>query len=358
MISPLSWEQEKIYFSYPSYFNDLCSALQRAQKSVIFEVYIFASDQDGQQIADILMELAKRQVKVQVLVDGLGSGHFLSVFYARFVEHSIEVKIFNPLRLLGALNKRDHRKVCIIDDIMVFSGGMNIGSLFKGWRDTAVCVQGIEAHKLTLAFNYTWQMAWPQQKSIALEANLKKAPHPLSPLFRFNTGLRMRLHESKALALKIKQAQKLIWITNAYFIPPRKFIKALSMASKRGVDVRLVLPEKSDLFFTTMASRSIYENLLKCGVKIYEYRPSILHAKTMLIDDWAIVGSSNFNHRSLIHDLELDIVLTSTKSIQILKDQYLIDQNNSKNFLISDWYQRPWYKKILGRFFMLFRYWI
>src|SRR3989344_6416821 len=147
----------------------------------------------------------------------------------------------------------------------------------------------------------------------------------------------------------IEKCQKRIWMTNAYFVPDNFLLKALVDAADTGVDVRIILPKKSDLRFMTWASATFHENLLKAGIRIFEYVPSILHAKTLIIDDWVLVGSSNMNYRSLLHDLEVDINVASLTAKKTLEQQFLTDQQACKEIFLKQWMQRPLRQRIMGR---------
>ncbi|GAH09354.1 unnamed protein product, partial [marine sediment metagenome] len=150
-----------------------------------------------------------------------------------------------------------------------------------------------------------------------------------------------------------------IWITNAYFVPDNVLLKRLRDAANNGIDVRILLPKKSDVMVMPWASSTFYYRLLKSGVKIFEYLPSMLHAKSLIIDNWALIGSSNLNHRSLLHDLEADIMLKSTESIKQLESDFLNDLTQSREVELDSWHIiRPLRQRLVGRMVLYMKYWI
>lgn len=163
------------------------------------------------------------------------------------------------------------------------------------------------------------------------------------------------LHE---INQKIKKAQSRILITNPYFIPRPSVLRNLKKAARQGKQVMLLLPAVSDVWFVKEASRSLYERLLKAGIQIFEYQSKVLHAKTMIIDNWATIGSSNLNHRSLIHDLEISAILNTPEVIALLNDQWEKDLKLAKKIKLADVVNRNIFRKILGRFCYWFRYWL
>jgi len=147
-------------------------------------------------------------------------------------------------------------------------------------------------------------------------------------------------------------------ITNAYFIPRRSVLRALKKAAQRGVEVALVLPALTDVPIVQWASRSLYYRLLKAKVRIFEYQPSVLHAKTVIIDNWATVGSHNLNHRSMIHDYEVEAVLTDNQSLNELVNQWQIDVKSSQEITLESLGKFPWWTRWISRLAYWFRYWI
>jgi cardiolipin synthase len=153
----------------------------------------------------------------------------------------------------------------------------------------------------------------------------------------------------------MRSAQKRVWITTAYFAPSHGLLRALESAVDNGADVRILVPRNSDIFFMPWVTRAYYSRLLKRGVKIYEYLPRFLHAKSAVIDDWALVGTTNLNRRSFAHDFEIDVVLSKVGSVEELATQFLVDLNSSEQIMVP----AGGVKAFLGRWVsLIFKNWI
>jgi cardiolipin synthase len=156
--------------------------------------------------------------------------------------------------------------------------------------------------------------------------------------------------------VRILGAERRIWIANAYFVPDGSLVRALRVAAEAGVDVRVVVPAVSDIFFMPWVTSAFHVGLLRAGVKIFEYTGGMMHAKTMLIDDWGLVGSSNLNHRSLLHDLEADVVVDSSGACSSLEGQFKSDCENARQVTLDTWTERPWLERTIGRMLLWMRW--
>tara|TARA_R110002167_G_scaffold136291_4_gene322967 strand:+ start:436 stop:1590 length:1155 start_codon:yes stop_codon:yes gene_type:complete len=358
--------QEIIYTDANSYFDGVIESINQARHSVDLEVYIFDNDVLSKKIVDALTQAAKRNVKVRVLTDGVGACIDFYHIAKKLIAAGAEVKIFHPLpwhieqwrlslthskglqkflHLLTSINKRNHRKLILIDHRSAWLGSFNISQKHlpkenKGehWRDTAIEVKDIDLEDLQIAFDSCWHK-WPK-KQTALYL-------PQSP-FMFNFTRALRIKQRKRLLERIQKADKKIWITNAYFVPDKHLLEALSFASYRGIDVRILLPRTSDIFFIPWASAYFYNRLLKSGARIFEFQGRVLHAKTLIIDDWAVIGSSNLNRRSLHHDLELDYSLQLPESKQKLSRSFEVDLKESEELDAKNFEQTRIWQRILG----------
>jgi cardiolipin synthase len=158
------------------------------------------------------------------------------------------------------------------------------------------------------------------------------------------------------LLLRISRAQHKIWITNAYFVPDGSLLRALSAAAMGGIDVRIIVPGFSDVVFMPWIASAFHLGLLRAGVRIFEYRRSILHAKTLVVDTWGLVGSSNLNHRSLLHDLEIDVEVVTDEGRAALERHFSEDLESSVEVTLATWHNRPWIERTIGRMLLAFRY--
>ncbi len=356
--------------------------IAKAKHSIDLETYLFHNDTLGKRIALELAEAAKRGVKVRVMVDGAGSPLW-SANFARFLEESgVKTKVFHPfpwqlwdwsrsivklpslikwIYLILKINFRNHRKVCIIDKEIAYIGSLNISKYHlsteeggDGWRDTSVRLTGTDLKELIKAFDVAWYHRTIKERLREIFRQIRK-----DPLIRLNYTRHRRRILYKNLLRKMANCTRRIWITNAYFVPDNFLLKRLKDAARSGIDVRILLPRKSDVAMMPWASSTFYYSLLKAGVRIFEYLPSMLHAKSLIIDDWMVIGSSNLNHRSLIHDLEADIHIASKEAKRILEQQFLEDLKNSREVSLDSWQTlRPRSQRLMGRLVLYIKYWI
>ena len=330
----------QIYFSGDEYFQACLDSISKAQKSITLKSYIFEVDNIGMQFLAALDRSTQRGATVLITIDGWGSYNSIHKISEECLRRKFQFRVHHPiLSHFRWLNRRDHRKFILIDDRIILLGSFNISKVHSfaqmgrlAWRDTGIKIE------------FT-------NKSL----NAKIIEHPI---LQSNIKPFERFLMNRKLNRRIKTAQKFIHITNPYFIPRPRLIKNLKKSAKNGVQVKLLLPSVSDVWLVRLASRSIYRRLLNAGINIYEYQPCVLHAKTIQIDNWATIGSLNLNHRSLLHDLEIEAILTEPKDLKILSEQWEIDLKNSKKITKQDLEDSSIIQKILGQFVYWFRYWL
>lgn len=370
---------EKIFFNGSYFFDSLLADINSAQKTIDLETYIFALDTLGKKIFEALIKAAKRGAIIRVLVDGAGTPQWNSKYIKNLEAAGGQTRIFHPfpwrlwqwsrsrvrvpsilkaIYLLLKINSRNHRKVCIIDNKIAYIGSCNIccSHLIKEqqgdeWRDTGVRLEGIDLQELNKSFDAAWH-------HLPIHERIKQSFHHIytNPIIRLNNTRHRRRILYKHLLRRIKNCKKRIWLTNAYFVPDNFLLKRLTEAAESGVDVRILLPKKSDVAFMPLASCTFYNNLLKAKVRIFEYLPSMLHAKTLILDNWMTIGSSNLNYRSLLHDLEVDINIRQTASKQLLEEQFLKDLQQAKEISLNNLQPRFFYQRIIGRLLLYLKY--
>jgi cardiolipin synthase len=350
-----SWEEEKIFFSGDDYFADQISHFERAQRSIDIETYIFADDETGLEFEKALLAAHKRGVRVRLMVDGFGSIEWLNTRSAKLTNQGLPLRIYHPVFLFRefiqhdfkfnsflnitdgstSLNRRNHRKSCVVDGEVAWVGSQNITQVhsrrfFKEhcWRDTGVRVKG-DLTALIAGFEYLWRKSRDPEKRRLWKPNLPESGVS-SPLIRSNYTAHLRRKGFDEFLNRLKNARQRIHLTTAYMAPSLKLVTILCEASQRGVDVKVLLPGVSDVIFMPWIARSFYKELINCGVQIYEYLPCVLHAKTIVVDDWAKVGSTNLNGRSFRQDQEVDVVLTRTESVEIIEEQFMEDLDSSE----------------------------
>lgn len=371
------WNRVEVYNSGDRFFEDVERALAEAQRTIDMESYIFALDQAGERVLRALEGATARGVRVRLAVDGIGSSTWTRALRERAKSGGILFKVYHELpwerwrrgeslgarkwglsRILQRLNTRNHRKVCIIDGMRAFVGSMNVSACHlstvvgsAAWRDTGVLVEGPDVGVLRDSFEEVWTRSWRR-----LRRRFKRKRVQSNELVRLNVRHRERQSHYLDLLVRIVRAQQRVWITNAYFVPDGSLLRALTIAAQADVDVRILVPRFSDIVFMPWIASAFQLGLLRAGVKIFEYQRSILHAKTMLVDDWALVGSSNLNHRSLLHDLEADVVVADDKARSSLEEQFLLDCEQSEQVTLENWRRRSLIERFLGRLLLAFRY--
>ena len=376
-------------------YRAMLEAIRSAKHHVHMESYIFEADEVGQEFAAALIERVKAGLKVRLMYDSVGSNTTPPEFFKEIAASGVEVVEFNPVtpaKMMtegAALNHRDHRKLTIVDGRLAFLGGINISGVYgstdgsslgsssdayrsghgmggsgslggssrgqagsdppfeqRPWRDTQVRVEGPVVADLQRAFLKQWER---QKKEEVPEDNqLFPELKPQGPqVVRAIAGSPSDSDKGlnafyMTLISAIECAETEIRITNAYFVPHQELLKALKDAAKRGVDVKLILPSRTDSWLVFHAGRSYYEELLEAGVKIFERKRRLLHAKTAVIDGvWSTVGSTNLDWRSLLHNDELNAVILGTEFAAQMNAIFEKDLANSGEITLADWHNRP-----------------
>lgn len=377
------WDSEKVYFSGDLFYSALLRDIESARATIEFETYIFTIDKIGERVLEALARAAARGVSVRLLIDGVGSYTWTLADLETWRARKLLIRVFHPLpwqthrtwiweflkqRWFSTsrswMNRRNHRKVTILDGKVAYLGGMNICanhstecSGLNAWRDTMVRVEGARGVRtLRQAFEMAWRM--PRKKKFWRRLRRRAQKVAGFGLVRLNYSRRARLRFHRELFRRLVRAQKRIWITTPYFVPPPSIYRALRVAAWSGVDVRILVPAKNDVWFMKIVGRAYYGALQASGARIFEYEPSILHAKTTIIDDWVTVGSANYNHRSFLHDLEVEVRLVSPEATLTLERQFLADQHESREVLPWRWRRRMFWMRITERLMLRFRYWI
>lgn len=320
----------------------LRAAIEEARERVHFENYIIRGDATGRSFADVLVAAARRGVTVRVIYDPIGCRRTPRAFWRRLRAGGVEVRAFNPPRWLSPARwrMRDHRKYVAVDGRAAVVGGFCIGDEWAGdpgrsrhaWRDTAVRICGPAVPALEFSFARIWAMAGPPIP--ALEANGAVQPCGRAKV-RVIEGAPSRLGVYLTVELLAAGAAERLWITEAYLFPPRTMYASLVAAARDRVDVRLLLPGKSDIPAIAALARTGYRELLDAGVRVWEWRGPMLHAKTVLVDgSWFKVGSSNLNASSLKLNHELDLLIEDDGIAQDALVQFRHDLSHSVEIVL------------------------
>lgn len=330
------------------YLAALLAALEQAQKYIFLEFFIIQEGVMWNSILDILTKKAAQGVEVRILYDDIGCFVLLPSDYCKqLAKRGIQAQIFNPLRTVLAinLNNRDHRKIVSIDGKIAFTGGINLADEYINavekhgiWKDSGIKIEGPGAWSLTVLFLQMWELGRQmrskqripitQQQFLPFypaETEMKPQvlshgyvqPYGDSPMDDENVGEHVYMQ-------LISTAKKYIYITTPYLILDDSVISALILAAKSGVDVRIITPQIADKWFVHITTRSFYQELIAGGVKIYEFTGGFIHAKTLTTDDdAAVVGTTNFDFRSLYLHFECGVILYNSEVIEQIKNDFL-----------------------------------
>lgn len=330
----------QVYTYGQDLYEDMIRAIDEAQEKVCFETYIWKADDWGHRVKDALVRAANRGVEVYVIWDAFANLVVDPRFY-RFPEH-IHTLRFPLLRgLWGPRNwGRDHRKLLVVDEEIGFIGGYNVGDLYAtGWRDTHVRIVGPDAAELDNAFTDFWN-DHRRRHAPRLEDNRRRGWFGRIRVHR-NTP-RIAVYPIRNLYLEaIDRAQEKIWLTHAYFIPDDDLVSALRQAARRGVDVRIIVPERSNHVVADWLSRGHYSRLLHAGIRLFLYQDAMVHSKTATIDEaWVTIGTANLDRLSLMGNYEINLDLTDRDVARHMEEIFEMDLTNCYELTLEKWESR------------------
>jgi cardiolipin synthase len=356
----------KLLYKGTDSFDTIFSEIEKAEDIICLQFYIFRNDETGTELSDLLRKKAKEGVRVYILYDHFGSLGTPSKFWNSLKKEGINVRASRPFKWkrLSDYPRRDHRKLIIIDRKKAFTGGLNIANEYRGfhirlkkegWRDTGIMIEGPAADELFRVFEKTWYI-WGGERietGIFLPERFDDGL-PVIPIFASSARGRRRMR--KLLYYSISNAKRTIHLTTAYFTPSRRMIDSLEDAVRRGVDVRLLLPGKSDVPAAHYAGRAFFTRLLRRGVRIFNYQGDVLHAKSYVFDGyWSIVGSANLDFQSLRWNDEGNVGIIDEDFGREMMRVFEEDLKRSVEIRVEEWLRRPWNEKLKERFFALFR---
>lgn len=353
------------YSDGASKFQALCTEIKKAQKYIHIQYYIFMDDNIGNEIKNLLIEKAHQGVEVRLLYDDVGSWKTKNKFFQSMIDEGIQVqgflKVFFPI-LTSRVNYRNHRKVVVIDGLVGFMGGMNVADRYiEGvnngiWRDSHFKLEGNAIHGLQTAFAIDWYATCSEYLSSDKYIpfiNRARGHNLMQILTSGPMGEFKELHQ--AICRAIFNAKKSVYIQSPYFIPTDGLLLAIQTAALSGVDVRVMIPKKSDTTFVQIATLSYIKNLLDAKVKVYFYTKGFIHSKLMVIDDkLTITGSANMDVRSFEHNFEIEAFIYNSKTTIEAKEIFLRDMSDSEIVVAEKWDARPRYMKFMESVLRLF----
>ena len=337
----------------PATFQAMLDLIDRASASVCLESYIFRADTVGQEVAAALTRAAARGIEVRLLLDWIGGRSTARSLIRALRRTGVHVSVFNPpgfRRWLGLI-PRDHRKLLVVDGRTGITGGVGVGrewttGLLKRdgsrWRDTAVVIEGPAAGDLQTAFDNMWLRTRSVERRgshrllrrQARGAHLDPALHTPS-LVGIIEGEPLRMRVARSLQFQAISDERSIWIATAYLVPSPSDVECLNGAARDGVDVRVLLPSRNDHPWVSLIARRFYRRLLMNGVRIWEWKGEMMHAKTTVIDGrWVRVGSTDFNPFGVAINFELDAVIEDPRLGAEAEAMFLADLENSREITL------------------------
>lgn len=383
--SPLtSGNKVALLIDGPATYAAMFQAMENARDHINLETFIIEDDEAGRRFSDLLLKKQAEGVQVNLIYDSRGSFGTPDPFFQRLRDAGIQVLAFNPVNPLEARGSwsvahPDHRKILIVDGKVVFTGGINISAVYSSslsgrrrlsggkrdekapmpWRDTDVRIEGPAAAEFQKLFLETWRLQkGPELSERDYYPDLKAEGNTLVRAVGSSPGHSNRLTFVLYVSA-ITFSENSLHLTNAYFVPDDETVKALCDAARRGVDVKLVLPGNTDSSLTLNAGRHYYSGLLKAGVKLYERRDVLLHAKTAVIDGvWSTVGSTNMDFWSFSSNDEVNAVILGKEFAVEMERMFSADLAKSHEIRPGEWDKRAALSKVKEWFAHLFARWL
>jgi cardiolipin synthase len=333
-------------------YADMLAAIDGAQRQILFETYIWKGDEVGEKFKAALAAAADRGVEVYCIYDGFAN----LVVSPRFKRFPSSMKVlrypayaagwrFFDLRRYG----RDHRKILVVDDQEAYVGGYNIGSAYETeWRDTHVRITGPGVQDLRRAFADFWNLHRRRRIRASERPLLVETASVWEPHIRLQRNVpRLWMFPIRGMYLEaINRASTNIWMTHAYFIPDQTFVDALRAAAHRGVDVRLLVPLKSNHIVADWLSRGYFSQLLEAGVRIYRFKDAMVHAKTSTVDgSWSTVGTANIDRLSLQGNYEINVEVIDHALAKTFEEIWSVDESNCIELTRGEWEARDLHRR-------------
>ena len=334
----------------------LLKAIADAKHHIHVQFYIFEDDAVGRLVRDALVDKAREGIEIRVLYDDVGCWKVPHVFYDEMREAGIETRSFLKVRFprfTSKVNYRNHRKLVVVDGEVGFIGGMNLAERYlKGvawgiWRDVMIRIEGKAVYGLQTSFLVDWYAT--DHSLITSSRYFPKMEEKGHALIQMVTSDPVGEWKDimQGLLLMIASSSKYIYIQTPYLLPTESILVALKTVALAGVDVRIMIPERSDSRLVHWGTKSYMQELMEAGVKIYWYQKGFLHSKLVVSDDRiATVGSTNMDFRSFEHNFEVNAFLYDRASVLKLKEMFLSDQKDARLVHLKSWRLRPWSQKV------------
>ncbi len=334
-------------------FEALVEDIKNARHHIHMEYFYFRKDDGSKEIKKLLMQKAREGVKVRFIHENIANIAIDPHYYNEMKDAGVEVvKFTNPKFSLFKLNYRDHRKIVVIDGDIGYTGGMNISDdYFIRWRDTHIRLTGNAVSSLQYSFMNSFITSggridedfapyYPEHEAFEENDRLVQIvpdePDSQWPILLMGT------------TWTVQHTKDYIYIQTPYFVPPESLLQALKTSALKGADVRIMIPQKADLFFMGPVNKAYYKECLEAGVKIYEKTGRFIHSKTLVSDDYvSIVGTANMDYRSLELNYEINSYIYDENMARMNREIFLNDMKECHQITLDEWNRRPWYHKAL-----------
>jgi cardiolipin synthase len=368
------WATEKLYLDNDDFYRDLIQEMENSRHSIDMEVFTFEDGILARRLLTSFKRAIARGVSVRLIADGWGSPQFWDTIGPQIEAAGVHIRIFRslPWRFgrhsrgeprswpgkvwfrIRRINRGFHRKVILIDRKVAWLGSLNVTDVHlkevygkNAWADVGARFTGQAVGILVHAF----------EKAFYRRRWMRFAPPPSSSLILLNDSFFRRRRTTFVQKRRLKRAQQRIWIQTPYFVPERTLLRALYHAAKRNIEIKVIVPEKNDQPLVKILSFALLGQLIRHGIRIFEYQPRFAHKKVLIVDGIHTIGSTNFNHRSFLHDLEVEVHLSSSETKAVLAKSFLDDLEECIE-ITHHWIEsKPWWYRILGRVLFFMRYW-
>jgi cardiolipin synthase len=344
--------------TFPRIWQDI----RNARHTLLLQIYYGKPGAVADSLKQVLLASARKGVRAFVLFDAFGSSDLSDAYMDSLRAAGVRVTTFRPVKWysLHKAQNRSHVRLFVIDGAIAYTGGFGIADVWLGdghskeqWRESNVRFSGPAVRQAQAAFATAWAEATGELLTgpVLLGGHAQADSSPTAAGLLFAEPSLGSTSAERFLALTISGARRRLYITNAYFVPDDDFRKMLRAAARRGVDVRvLTAGEQTDINVTRLAARRYYAELLRAGVRIYEYRPTMIHAKTIVADDvWSTIGTMNFDNRSLAFNDESNLLVHDAKFAATLTQKFTDDLRFSQEIILREFERRSWFAKLLER---------
>ncbi len=376
-------QELRLFLESPPLIRSMTADIMAARRRVWLECYIMLNDAAGQAVAAALAAQARAGLDVRLLYDAVGSQGTPAPFFGELTAAGVQVHAFHSFwealrrrALFHVLNRRNHRKVLVVDDEVAYFGGMNVldqrtddpapaplGRLHRpsGWRDVHVRMSGPRQAEVADSFERSWRRALKQPIRRRTRAYRRgRFGGQEESIYFFDSGPGLRYSRaSRVMARLIGRARQSITISMAYFLPVGKVLRALLTVRKQGVSVQVIVPHRSDVRLVERATRHVYPRLLKRGFEVFERQQRMLHSKVIVVDgQWSLVGSCNLDARSLFYNYEFLAVIRSAAFAQKMSEICQYEALRSRRVSHEEWQARGWWQRWLDGWAYALRWWL